>query len=336
MAHTRISVTWESRASARNAASRRANESTSQEASCLVSPDTDNTQTTAPADEAATAADFDFARAAALLTDAAAQAPAPRSWRISQAAAEVELKDDKSPVTAGRPRLRGDHPRGLGTACARAFRWCPRRLRDDRRASAALLPRRSAGRHQGVHQEAQRLHRQHRPDRGRTPGFGLVYAPARALLAVTLAEGKAVRGRAPPERSRRRSRSARLTHAARAHARTEGLTALVSLSHLDPETEASWRSSTLRSDRASGRRSNSLPSPEAKPTSIRGSAPPWNGTPRPAMPCSRRRAAWSSTPTATAPLRQDRAGLRNPSFIAWGCRPPDAGRPQFSNSLGKS
>ena len=58
---------------------------------------------------------------------------------------------------------------------------------DRTRNSGPLLPGRSPRRHQGVHQQAHRLHRQYRPDRERTPRFGLVYAPARALLALTLA-----------------------------------------------------------------------------------------------------------------------------------------------------
>ena len=70
------------------------------------------------------------------------------------------------------------------------------------------------------------------------PRFGLVYAPARALLAVTISPGRAVEVELPADaagaelgRLRQKTLRARL-------AGSTGLTALVSHSHLDPETEA--------------------------------------------------------------------------------------------------
>ncbi|MBC8013128.1 MAG: 3'(2'),5'-bisphosphate nucleotidase CysQ [Methyloceanibacter sp.] len=70
------------------------------------------------------------------------------------------------------------------------------------------------------------------------PRFGLVYAPARALLAVTIAQGKAVEAELPPDASGADlSRlDQKMLHARPAN--KKGLTALVSHSHLDPETEA--------------------------------------------------------------------------------------------------
>ncbi len=70
------------------------------------------------------------------------------------------------------------------------------------------------------------------------PRFGVVYAPARALLTVTLTDGIAVEAQMPPSSSGADLGALEQT---RLHARTpdpSGLTALVSLSHLDPETEA--------------------------------------------------------------------------------------------------
>ncbi len=69
------------------------------------------------------------------------------------------------------------------------------------------------------------------------PCFGLVYAPARALLAVTPADGIAVEATLPPDAV---GADLRALDQRRLHARKgdpNGLTALVSLSHLDPETE---------------------------------------------------------------------------------------------------
>ncbi len=87
------------------------------------------------------------------------------------------------------------------------------------------------------------------------PSFGLVYAPARALLAVTIADGNAV-----SRPSFRRTQSGadfsqlRLPdQLQRARPDPQGLTALVSLSHLDPETEAYLASSTSPGARAPAR-----------------------------------------------------------------------------------
>ena len=74
-------------------------------------------------------------------------------------------------------------------------------------------------------------------DNGR-PRFGLVYAPARALLAVTTAVGEAVEVELPPSASGAElSRLPQKKLRARAPGEA-GLTALVSASHLDPDTEA--------------------------------------------------------------------------------------------------
>ena len=70
------------------------------------------------------------------------------------------------------------------------------------------------------------------------PRFGLVYAPARSLLAVTTADGVAVEAELAPDAAGADLDG--LTQK-RLHARAgdpKALTALVSLSHLDPETEA--------------------------------------------------------------------------------------------------
>lgn len=69
------------------------------------------------------------------------------------------------------------------------------------------------------------------------PCFGLVYAPARDLLAVTIADGVAIEAAMPPDAAGADLNA--LSHK-RLHARAadpEAITALVSLSHLDGKTE---------------------------------------------------------------------------------------------------
>jgi 3'(2'), 5'-bisphosphate nucleotidase len=69
------------------------------------------------------------------------------------------------------------------------------------------------------------------------PCFGLVYAPARNLLAVTIADGVAIEASMAPSKSGADLNA--LSHT-RLHARAanpEAITALVSLSHLDRKTE---------------------------------------------------------------------------------------------------
>ncbi|MEM7191634.1 MAG: 3'(2'),5'-bisphosphate nucleotidase CysQ [Pseudomonadota bacterium] len=71
----------------------------------------------------------------------------------------------------------------------------------------------------------------------RFPCFGIVYAPARELLAVTIADGVAIEARMAP--SAAGADLSALDHK-RLHARApdpDALTALVSLSHLDAKTE---------------------------------------------------------------------------------------------------
>jgi 3'(2'),5'-bisphosphate nucleotidase len=70
------------------------------------------------------------------------------------------------------------------------------------------------------------------------PRFGLVYAPARCQLALTIADGKAVEAELPPSEAGAELSKLHLTQLHARPAPKHGLTALVSLSHLDPETEA--------------------------------------------------------------------------------------------------
>jgi 3'(2'), 5'-bisphosphate nucleotidase len=68
--------------------------------------------------------------------------------------------------------------------------------------------------------------------------FGLVYAPARTLLAVTPEAGEAVSAELRPDATGANLGKLRLSPLRARAPEAGGLTALVSLSHLDPETEA--------------------------------------------------------------------------------------------------
>ena len=103
-----------------------------------------------------------------------------------------------------------------------------------------LLPGRSARRHQGVHQEAHRFHRQRRADRERRARASASSMRRRAsLLALTLELARPSRRSSCPKRARRRSRQATCRHMIEVRTPApEGLVAVVSRSHLDAETEA--------------------------------------------------------------------------------------------------
>jgi 3'(2'), 5'-bisphosphate nucleotidase len=181
--------------------------------------------------------DFDLGRAASILTDAAAKAGAAIMAHY-EGPLEVETKEDESPVTkADRdsealilPALKAlapsipvvseetasDRTKELGQ---RFFLVDPLdgtkefiKKRTDFTVNVALIE-------EGY------------------PRFGLVYAPAQSLLAVTTADGVVLEAKMAPDASGADLGALPKT---RLHARSsdpKGLTALVSLSHLDPETE---------------------------------------------------------------------------------------------------
>jgi 3'(2'), 5'-bisphosphate nucleotidase len=181
--------------------------------------------------------DFDLGRAAEVLTDAAAKAGAAIMAHYGDPA-EVEIKDDNSPVTkADRDAevvllaaLKDFAPSipivSEETAADRTAPLGPRfflvdpldgtkefiKRRTDFTVNVALIE-------EGV------------------PRFGIVYAPARSLLAVTTADGVAVEAEMAPDAA---GADLGALEQKRLHARQgdpKGLTALVSLSHLDEKTE---------------------------------------------------------------------------------------------------
>jgi 3'(2'), 5'-bisphosphate nucleotidase len=261
---------------------------------------------------------FDFARAAQILTDAAARAGAAIMEHF-HATAEVEFKGNRSPVTrADRnseaiilealKRLAPDVPVVSEEAGATATRLGDRfflvdpldgtkefiKKRSDFTVNIALI------------------------EKGR-PRFGLVYAPALSLLAVTNAEGEAVEVELPPNAAG--ADFASLSHQG-LHARVanpEGLTACVSLSHLDEETETflAKRKIAKRSSVGSSVKFLAIARGDADVYPRFGPTMEWDTAAGQAV----LEAAGGVVVTLSGdPLRYGKAetGLRNPGFIAWG------------------
>jgi 3'(2'), 5'-bisphosphate nucleotidase len=155
-------------------------------------------------------------------------------------------------------------------------------------------------------------------DDGR-PRFGLVYAPARSLLAVTIAESKAVEAELAPDKA-----GADLDRLAPRplHVRSPtpaGLVAVVSHSHLDAETEAFLAKLKIarRSSAGSSLKFLLVARGEADVYPRFGPTMEWDIAAGQAV----LEAAGGTVVTADGkPFRYGKveAGLRNPSFIAWG------------------
>jgi len=268
---------------------------------------------------------FDFARAASSLTDAAARAGAAIMAHFD-APTEVELKGDLSPVTRAdrdsdaiilkaleqlAPEIpvvsEEAHGRAHGPLGDRFFLVDPLdgtkefiQKRSDFTVNIALI------------------------EHGR-PRFGLVYAPARALLAVTIAEGDAVEAElAPSEAGADLNRLDQKKLRVRT-GNSNGLTALVSHSHLDSETEAFLAKLNIaeRSSAGSSVKFLAIARGKADVYPRFGPTMEWDTAAGHAV----LEAAGGTVVTPDGePLRYGKieTGLLNPSFIAWGRR-GDAG-----------
>ena len=262
---------------------------------------------------------FDFARVASVLTDAAVKAGAAIMAHYGQGGA-VELKDDASPVTkadrdaeaiilAALKSLAPDIPVvSEETICDRHAALGPRfflvdpldgtkefiKQRTDFTVNIALI-------------EQER------------PRFGLVYAPARALLAVTIADGEAVEAELRPNEA-----GAELAGLAQTGLRTrvagpEGLTALVSLSHLDSDTESFLSGLNIKDRSGAGSSIKFLEIARGRADIYPRFGPTmeWDTAAGQAV----LEAAGGTVVDADGkPLRYGKTahGLRNSSFIAWG------------------
>ena len=261
---------------------------------------------------------LDFARAAALLTDAAARAGAAIMQHFSEGPA-VEMKGDRSPVT------RADHD-SEAIILEALTRLSPEiRVVSEESCgdTAAPLPDRFflVDPLDGTKEFIQK-----RSDftvnialiENNRPRFGLVYAPARALLAVTIADGEAIEAELAPDRSGAelgRLKQRRLA----ARKPNDGLTALVSASHLDPETEAFLAKLDIaeRSGVGSSVKFLAIAKGEADVYPRLAPTMEWDTAAGQAI---LEAAGGAVVEPGGAPLRYGKIarGLRNPSFIAWG------------------
>jgi len=275
------------------------------------------TQTTAPVTDKGPVG-FDFAGAAEVLTDAAARAGAAIMQHYG--AAEIEFKDDKSPVTrADRDSeaiilaALADFAPDVTVISEETFRGAPKSLPD-----RFFLVDPLDGTKEFIHKRSDFTVNIALIESGR-PRFGLVYAPARALLAVTVAAGKAVEVKLSPNKAgaELRGLSTKPLHA-RAASET-GLTALVSHSHLDADTEAFLAKLKIagRSSAGSSIKFLAIARGEADVYPRFGPTMEWDTAAGQAV---LEAAGGSVVDTDGRPLRYGKAGrgLRNPSFIAWG------------------
>jgi len=264
---------------------------------------------------------FDFARAATALTDAAARAGAAIMAHFD-APAEVELKGDLSPVT----RADRDSDAIILKALERLAPDIPVVSEEAHGGTSAPLGHRFFlvdpldGTKEFIQKRSDFTVNIALIEHGR-PRFGLVYAPARALLAVTIAEGEAVEAElAPNEAGAELDRLDQKKLRARV-GNPGGLTALVSHSHLDPETEAFLGKLKIaeRSGAGSSVKFLAIARGKADVYPRFGPTMEWDTAAGQAV----LEAAGGTVVTPDGePLRYGKteAGLLNPSFIAWGQR----------------
>lgn len=283
----------------------------------MSGPTQTTTQTPAPVDEAAPGG-LDFSQAASILTDAAAKAGAAIMTHF-KAAPEVKFKGDHSPVTDA------DHASEAVILAALA-RLAPgiKVVSEESCGTIGALPRcfflvdPLDGTKEFIQRRSDFTVNVALIEDGRA-SFGLVYAPARALLAVTLAKGKAVSATLPPSAAGADLSQLGLTTLHTRVPDKKGLTALVSLSHLDPETEAYLAKLDIaeRSSVGSSVKFVALAKGEADVYPRFGPTMEWDTAAGQAV----LEAAGGRVVTLSGgPLRYGKTeqGLRNPSFIAWG------------------
>lgn len=283
----------------------------------MSGPTETTTQTTAPKDGAGPGG-LDFSRAASVLTDAAPKAGAAIMARF-HAGTEVKLKGDRSPVT-----LADRDSEAIILAALARLAPDIKVVSEESCGTIGALPRRFFlvdpldGTKEFIQQRSDFTINVALIEDG-CPSFGLVYAPARALLAVTVARGNAVSAELTPSTSGADLSQLRLSTLRARVPEKQGLTALVSLSHLDPETEAYLAKLNIagRSSVGSSVKFVALARGEADIYPRFGPTMEWDTAAGQAV----LEAAGGKVVTLSGdPLRYGKTeqGLRNPSFIACG------------------
>jgi 3'(2'), 5'-bisphosphate nucleotidase len=266
--------------------------------------------------------DFDFATAAADLTDAAARAGAV-IMRHYHEGPKVELKEDQSPVTlADRASeaiilaaLKSFAPEipvvSEETACDRHADLGPRFfLVDPLDGTKEFIEKRSDFTINIALVE------------NGSPRFGLVYAPARDMLALTVTDGSAVEGKLEPSERGADLAKLELRPLRTRNPRPEGFVAVASRSHLDPATEQFLSTLKLsgRSSAGSALKFLLLARGEADVYPRLGPTMEWDTAAGHAVLTA---AGGYVVNEEGAPLSYGKSGtgLRNPGFVAWGKAP---------------
>ena len=265
---------------------------------------------------------FAFSRAANILTDAAAKAGAA-IMRHYHEGPEVTLKDDKSPVTAA------DHDSQaiLLDALKHLAPDIPVVSEEDAGDRSKTLPRRFFlvdpldGTKEFIKQRTDFTVNVALIEDG-APYFGLVYAPARSVLALTPAPGTAVETELAPNVGGAdfSTLTCRSIHVRKPAA--GGLVAVVSRSHLDAETEkflAGYKIAS-RSDAGSSLKFLLVARGEADVYPRLGPTMEWDTAAGDAV---LRAAGGRVFDARGGPFiyGKTNAGLRNSGFVAWGATP---------------
>jgi 3'(2'), 5'-bisphosphate nucleotidase len=263
--------------------------------------------------------DLDLARAASELTAAAARAGAA-IMHYYHVGPEIELKADSSPVT--------NADRASEAMILEALRQLapgiPVVSEEDASDREAPLPSRFFlvdpldGTKEFINKRTDFTVNIALIDNG-TPKFGLVYAPARALLALTPEPGRAVLATLEPNERGADLASLELRPLHVRQPSPDGLVAVVSRSHLDPATEAFLSELTIagQSSAGSSLKFIELAQGTADVYPRFGPTMEWDTAAGHAVLIA---AGGRVVQEDGGPLRYGKVetGLRNPGFIAWG------------------
>ena len=292
-----------------------------------------------PSEGRAPGGDFDFAGAASALTDAAARAGAAIMAHFASLT-EVELKSDQSPVT----RADKDSEAIILAALAAFAPHIPV-VSEEAGGTLATLGTRFFlvdpldGTKEFINKRTDFTINIAVVEDGR-PRFGLVYAPALKLLAITLADGVAVEAELQPDPRGADFTALRPTPLKVRTANPGALTAVVSHSHNDAPTEAFLAGLNIAERSSAGSAVKFLAVAEGRADVYPRFGPTmeWDTAAGHAVleAAGGKVATVHGTPLSYGKVE---TGLRNPGFVAWGpailAGAPGA-KPRFGKSFGKS